>query len=30
LFGEDLTRIAAALVVVESRTEPYWELAGRI
>jgi type IV secretory pathway TraG/TraD family ATPase VirD4 len=26
---DDAGRIAAALVVVESRTDPYWELAGR-
>ncbi len=26
---DDAARIAAALVVVESRTDPYWELAGR-
>jgi type IV secretory pathway TraG/TraD family ATPase VirD4 len=26
---DDAARIAASLVVVESRTDPYWELAGR-
>jgi type IV secretory pathway TraG/TraD family ATPase VirD4 len=26
---DDAARIAAALIVVESRTDPYWELAGR-